>query len=74
MEDMKSPLACKPDYLVCTCMGVMASEIRQAIMDGNRNFDSLSELLMVGTGCSSCVDEVCELLKQEGSQAHFKSE
>jgi bacterioferritin-associated ferredoxin len=72
MEDIKSPLAHKPDYLVCTCMGVMASEIRQAIMDGNKNFDSLSELLMVGTGCSSCVDEVCELLKQEDQECASK--
>ncbi len=72
--DIKSPLAHKPDYLVCTCMGVMASEIRKAIMEGNRNFDSLSELLMVGTGCSSCVDEVCELLKQERNICASKGE
>lgn len=65
MGDIKSPLAQKPDYLVCTCMGVMASEIRQAIQDGNTDFDSLSEVLMVGTGCNSCVDEVCEILSEE---------
>ncbi len=66
MKDFKGLLDQKPDYLVCTCMGVMASDIRQAIKEGCHDFESLSEVLMVGTGCSSCVDEVLELLKQEG--------
>ena len=55
----------KPDYLVCTCMGVMYSEICQAIADGARDFEALSELLAAGTGCTSCVGEVQEILQQE---------
>ena len=55
----------KPDYLVCTFMGVMASEIRQAIEDGAEDFEALSEILMVGTGCSSCVEEVMQILQEE---------
>ncbi|EKE02850.1 MAG: hypothetical protein ACD_20C00324G0004 [uncultured bacterium] len=66
MSDIKSPLAQKPDYLVCTCMGVMALEIRQAIQNGNTTFEELSDVLMVGTGCNSCIPEVCEILKEEG--------
>lgn len=66
MADIKSPLEQKPDYLVCTCMGVMASEIRDAIEQGNTTFEELSEVLMVGTGCNSCVPEVCDILKDEG--------
>ncbi|MBP9764887.1 (2Fe-2S)-binding protein [Candidatus Babeliales bacterium] len=52
------------DYLVCTCMGVMRSEIVEAIEQGSRDFDALSEKLGVGTGCSSCVQEVHDILKQ----------
>jgi bacterioferritin-associated ferredoxin len=61
---MKSPLEQKPDYLVCTCMGVMASDIEQAIQEGNSDFEALSEILMVGTGCTSCVEEIEVILQQ----------
>jgi bacterioferritin-associated ferredoxin len=47
-------------------MGVMALEIRQAIQNGNTTFEELSDVLMVGTGCNSCIPEVCEILKEEG--------
>lgn len=52
------------DYLVCTCMGVMYQEILEAIRSGKDTFEALSESLGVGTGCSSCVAEVQEMLKQ----------
>lgn len=52
----------KPDYLVCTCWGVMYSDIIKAIENGCHDFESLQEKLMVGTGCSSCVPEVQEIL------------
>jgi len=51
-----------PDYLVCTCMGVMYSEIKSAVENGSKSFDSLSDKLGVGTGCSSCVAEVEAIL------------
>lgn len=60
-----SPLRSRPDYLVCTCFGVMCSEIQQAVAKGCDNFEKLQEALMVGTGCSSCVDEVREILAEE---------
>ncbi|MCX5924109.1 MAG: (2Fe-2S)-binding protein [Candidatus Dependentiae bacterium] len=50
------------DHLVCTCMGVMYSEIVEAIDGGVDSFEGLSEKLGVGTGCSSCVQEVHEIL------------
>ncbi|HEV2917037.1 MAG TPA: (2Fe-2S)-binding protein [Candidatus Babeliales bacterium] len=59
---MKSPLELKPDYLVCTCMGIMYSEICTAIQEGKNSFLQLSEHLMVGQGCSSCVEEIKEIL------------
>ncbi len=65
MDDKKSPLAQRPDYLVCTCMGVMYSEICEAIDQGSTDFEALKEVLMVGTGCSSCVAEIHEILAEK---------
>lgn len=65
MDDKKSPLAQRPDYLVCTCMGVMYSEICEATDQGATSFEVLKELLMVGTGCTSCVAEIHEILAEK---------
>ena len=62
MDPDKSPLLQRPDYLVCTCMGVMHSEIVAAIKDGATTVEELSDRLLVGTGCNSCVPEVEEML------------
>jgi len=64
MDNNQSPLMQKPDYLVCTCMGVMYSEIVNAIKAGNATYEQLQETLLVGTGCSSCVEEVHQILKE----------
>ena len=56
------------DYLICTCMGVMMSEIVEAIHGGADTFKKLSDTLGVGTGCSSCVAEVNDLLKKNKKQ------
>lgn len=53
------------DYLVCTCMGVMHSDICEAIKQGAGTFQELSDQLGVGTGCSSCVAEVESILKSQ---------
>lgn len=71
MNEKKSPLAQKPDYLVCTCMEVMYSQIVDAINNGSDSFQALSDKLGVGTGCSSCVDEVMHIL-QETLTSEFK--
>ena len=65
MDIYKSSLSQKPDYLVCTCMGVMYSDIIKAIDEGSKTYDALQETLLVGTGCSSCVSEVCDILREE---------
>lgn len=67
MEDYTSPLEQKPDYLVCTCMGVMYSEIMSAIEQGNTTFDALQETLLIGTGCSSCHEEVEQILQENNA-------
>jgi bacterioferritin-associated ferredoxin len=66
MEEYKSLLGEKPDYLVCTCMGIMYSEIVTAIEAGGHSFEELQESLLVGTGCSSCHEEVRYILKEAG--------
>ncbi len=67
MVENKSPLLERPDYLVCTCMEVMCSQIVEAIKGGATTYQELSDQLGVGTGCSSCVDEVKEILKETTS-------
>ena len=61
----KSPILKRPDHLVCTCMEVMYSTIVESIHNGNDSFEKLSDNLGVGTGCSSCVAEVYEILREE---------
>ena len=60
---MNKVSCCKADYVVCTCMGVMKQEIIEAIEGGNDTYKGLQEAFGVGTGCSSCVPEVREILK-----------
>jgi bacterioferritin-associated ferredoxin len=62
MNNNKGPLAHKPDYLVCACMGVMHSEICDSIKMGARDINTLSQELMVGLGCSSCIQEIQKIL------------
>lgn len=61
------------DYLVCTCMGVMHSDISSAIDQGASTFQELSDQLGVGTGCSSCVEEVKMILEQKKKSGCCKS-
>lgn len=53
------------DYLVCTCMGVMYSDICDAIKQGADTFQKLSDQLGVGTACGSCIPEVESILKSQ---------
>lgn len=61
----QSPLFQRPDYLVCTCMGVMYSDILTSIKEGNDSYQKLQDALLVGTGCNSCVEEVKMIVKEE---------
>lgn len=64
MNEEKCCKKVSSDYLVCTCMGVMHSDIVESINKGCKDFSALSDSLGVGTGCSSCVDEVEQILAQ----------
>jgi NAD(P)H-nitrite reductase large subunit len=65
MNDSKSPLLQRPDYLVCTCLGVMYCDIVNEIKQGAGTYEKLQDILLVGTGCNSCVAEVKDILKEE---------
>ena len=67
----QSPLYNKPDYVVCTCMGGMYSEILAAIDAGHASFDKLSEYLLVGTGCNSCIGEIEQILHDFSKMKKF---
>ena len=45
-------------------MGVMYCEIVDAINNGSDTYELLQDALGVGTGCSSCVPEVHEILAE----------
>jgi len=46
-------------------MGVMKSEIIEAIDRGAITFQALSDELGVGTGCTTCVEEVNQILSKK---------
>ncbi len=53
------------DVLVCTCMDVYKSEIVKAIKEkGLTTVDEVSEETDAGTGCSSCHEEIEEILEE----------
>jgi nitrite reductase (NADH) large subunit len=52
------------DYIVCTCMGIMYSEIVQAIKDGHTTVQALEDMFMVGSGCTSCIPEIEQILEK----------
>ncbi len=66
---LMSDISCRKnnnnDYVVCTCMEVTYAMIMASIQQGADTFDKLSDVLGVGTGCSSCVSEIEEILKQK---------
>jgi len=72
MSEYKSALSRKPDYLVCSCMGVMYSEIKAAIEQGHTTVEQLQETLLVTTGCTSCVADIHHILTEEQKLAGEK--
>lgn len=59
----------KAALIVCVCKQVSESELAQAMSEGHRSLDALSQCLGVGTGCGSCVDYAEELLQDSGTRA-----
>ncbi|QDP94576.1 NAD(P)/FAD-dependent oxidoreductase [Microlunatus elymi] len=52
-----------PDATVCRCNGVSAGAINAAIDDGHRDVTAIGRATRAGTGCGTCKDRICELLR-----------
>jgi len=60
------PAKVSPGPIVCTCLSVRASTIRQAIRDkGLRTCKEIGAALGAGTSCGSCVPEINCILRAE---------
>lgn len=64
-KDVSRQAVIENDYLLCTCMGVMKSEVVSAIDRGVDTLQALADELGVGTGCNTCVDEIMQILVQK---------
>jgi assimilatory nitrate reductase electron transfer subunit len=52
-----------PEATVCRCNGVSAGQIVAAIADGHADLTAVSRATRAGTGCGTCKDRICELLR-----------
>ena len=51
------------DVVICSCMGILLSDVLQAINLGATTVEKLSEQLGVGTGCGACLEQIRCILK-----------
>ena len=47
----------------CICYGVTQAEVEDAITAGACTEDEVGDRCGAGTGCGSCLDRICELLR-----------
>ena len=52
------------EVLVCFCHGVLAAEIRQAILNGAKTVTEIQAKTRASTGCGGCFSEVERLLAE----------
>ena len=48
---------------VCICSAVTAGELDAAIADGARCEEEVAQRTGAGSGCGTCVDRICDLLR-----------
>lgn len=44
----------KRDLIICTCNGVTAGQIEDAVYGGARTYEEVQELLQIGKQCIKC--------------------
>jgi bacterioferritin-associated ferredoxin len=49
----------------CICHRVRECEVRTVIRAGARTEESVGDACNAGTGCGSCLDRICDLIKEE---------
>lgn len=47
----------------CICLGVTEDDVVEVIDAGARDEEEVGERCGAGTGCGSCLDRICELLR-----------
>jgi bacterioferritin-associated ferredoxin len=56
---------------VCICHAVTTDEVTAEIAAGARTEEEVGDRCLAGTGCGSCVDRICDMLralKPEGAR------
>ncbi|MBW6440090.1 (2Fe-2S)-binding protein [Actinoplanes hulinensis] len=56
---------------VCICYHVREREVRAVIQDGARTEEEVGDACGAGTGCGSCLDRICELIKEESADTRL---
>ena len=56
------------DEIVCSCLGITAGMIKDAVDAGANTFEEVQSTTDVGTVCGACVEDVTRLVK------HFAAE
>lgn len=44
----------KRDHIICTCIGVTAGQIEDAVYGGARTFEDVQKVLHIGEQCIKC--------------------
>ncbi|MCM1309331.1 MAG: (2Fe-2S)-binding protein [Butyrivibrio sp.] len=52
------------DEVICSCLGVTAGMIRDAVEGGARTFDEVKEATGAGSVCGVCDDEVQKVIDE----------
>lgn len=62
----------KRDLIICTCNGVTAGQIEDAVYGGARKYEEVQELLHIGKQCIKCkemasfiIESLAEELEEE---------
>jgi bacterioferritin-associated ferredoxin len=48
---------------VCICHAVTTDEVTAEIAAGARTEEEVGDRCLAGTGCGSCVDRICDMLR-----------
>ncbi len=48
---------------VCICHAVTSDEVTEHIAAGARTEEEVGDRCLAGTGCGSCVDRICDMLR-----------
>ncbi|MEV0902453.1 (2Fe-2S)-binding protein [Actinoplanes sp. NPDC049802] len=56
---------------VCICYHVREREVQAVIRNGARTEEEVGDACGAGTGCGSCLDRICELIKEESAETRL---